>query len=152
LLRHVTLPDGTVADVALEGGLVVGVSPPGTAAALGEVLELGGFILLPSLVEPHAHLDKAFTADAVINPEGSLMGAITAWLPARVGFSRADIAARAWAVTRQYLLHGTTAIRAHIDTGEGIGLRAIEALLAVPSRLETEAERLHPWRRGGRSG
>src|ERR1039458_1744340 len=131
LLRGVTRPDGAPADVALEGGRVAGIGDPGTLPAGDrEVLDLEGFILLPSLIEPHAHLDKAFTADSVINPNGSLLGAIGAWLPARVGFQRADIAARAWAVTRQYLLHGTTAIRAHIDTGEGIGLRAIEAMLA----------------------
>ncbi len=45
------------------------------------------------------------------------------------------VAARAWAVTGCYLACGTTAIRAHIDTGEGIGLRAIEALLAVRAAL-----------------
>ncbi len=51
--------------------------------------------------------------------------------PPGSAFDRGDIAARAWAVTRRYLLNGTTAIRAHIDTGEGIDLRAIEAILAV---------------------
>jgi len=125
-----------VVDVALVGGRVAKVGLPGTVSDLGaETLDLDGYVVLPSLVEPHAHLDKAFTADRVINRDGSLRGAIEAWLPARVGFDCADIAARAWAVTGCYLACGTTAIRAHIDTGEGIGLRAIEALLAVRAAL-----------------
>jgi cytosine deaminase len=133
LLRHVILADGTTADVRIDGGRIAAVtgvdqspaSPPSPA------VDLDGYLLVPSLVEPHAHLDKAFTADNVINLDGSLLGAIEAWLPARTTFQVSDIATRAWAVTLRYLAHGTTAIRAHIDTGEGIGLRAIEALLAV---------------------
>jgi cytosine deaminase len=157
----VSLEDGRIAAVAPAGSLApptargrdaidaaspdaIGTAspdatPPGAekraARPAGEVVDLRGYLLLPSLVEPHAHLDKAFTADAIVNPDGSLEGAIDAWFPARSGFQADDIAARMWAVTRQYLWHGTTAIRAHIDTGEGIGLRAIEATLAVRAAL-----------------
>jgi len=137
VLRGVTLPGGTVADVALAGGRVSAIVDAGTyPAGDGDDLDLTGHLLVPSLVEPHAHLDKAFTADVVVNRDGSLLGAIEAWLPARLHFERADIATRAWAVTQCYLAHGTTLIRAHIDTGEGIGLRAIEAILAVRAALQ----------------
>ena len=33
---------------------------------------------LPAAVEPHAHLDKAFLAERIVNPTGDLMGAIVA--------------------------------------------------------------------------
>jgi len=124
-----------VADVAIDAGRISAIVDAGTFPAGDAALDLAGYVLVPSLVEPHAHLDKAFTADAVINRDGSLLGAIEAWMPARLEFQQADIAARAWAVTQRYLAHGTTVIRAHIDAGEGIGLRAVEAILALRAAL-----------------
>ena len=137
ILRHVLLPTGTIADVVISDGCISAISAVGEHGTQGcEVLDLDGYLLLPSLVEPHAHLDKAFTADLVANPEGSLYGAIAAWLPARVAFHRRDIAARAWRIVFRYLAHGATTIRAHVDTGEDIGLKALEAILAVREALD----------------
>ena len=42
-------------------------------------VNLDGRLIVPSLVEPHAHLDKSLTADVVPNPKGDLMGAIYGW-------------------------------------------------------------------------
>jgi imidazolonepropionase-like amidohydrolase len=48
--------------VLTSGGAIVSVGgdPAGYPAA-AEVLDLRGYLLLPSLTEPHAHLGKAFT-------------------------------------------------------------------------------------------
>jgi cytosine deaminase len=92
------------------------------------------FVVLPSLVEPHAHLDKALTADRVPNPRGDLAGAIDAWLAWRGTPSVEAIAERARAAAIRYVANGTTLIRTHVDVGDGVGLRAIEAVL----RLRTE--------------
>ena len=67
----------------------------------------------------------------VANPDGSSTTAPSRPGYRRAGFERADIASRAWRVALRYLVHGTTAIRAHVDTGEDIGLKAVEAILAV---------------------
>jgi len=48
----------------------------GLAPALETSLIGAGYLLLPAPAEPHAHLDKALTADLVPNPAGDLMGAI----------------------------------------------------------------------------
>jgi cytosine deaminase len=136
VLRAATLPGRAIADVSFGGGRITAMTEAGELEpGAGEVIDLRGYLLLPSLVEPHAHLDKAFTADIVTNPDGSLYGAISAWLPVRAGFQRADIAARAWRVALRYLAHGTTAIRAHVDAGEDIGLKAVEGILAVREAL-----------------
>jgi len=136
LLRGARLADGGVADVLVTDGKIttVGTGPAGHPAP-ADVLDLRGYLLLPSLAEPHAHLDKAFTAAAVANPDGSLRGAIDAWLAARPGLPTAGIASRAWAAATRYLAHGTTAIRAHVDVGEDVGLRGIDALLDVRAGL-----------------
>jgi cytosine deaminase len=139
LLAGVTLADGAVADVVVAGGTIayVGPSLPPPADDVRGVpkLDLRGFVLLPSFVEPHAHLDKAYTADLVANPRGDLDGAIDAWIGARGGFSGADVQGRAETAALNLVAGGATAIRSHADTGPDIGLRSVEALLAVRARL-----------------
>ena len=75
-------------------GTIAGVTAAGSTAIDGDtevdgmnVDDLGGWLLLPAMAEPHAHLDKALTADEVPNPKGDLHGAIDAWawLPTRAG-------------------------------------------------------------------
>src|ERR1039457_5474858 len=136
LLRRVRLAIGGVADVLLADGKIaaVGGYPPVDSAS-AEVLYLRGYLLLPSLAEPHVHLDKAFNAASIANPGGSLRGARDARVAARPELSTASIAARAWTAATRYLAHGTTAIRAHVDVGKGIGLRALHAVLDVRADL-----------------
>ncbi|MCI0636192.1 MAG: amidohydrolase family protein, partial [Actinobacteria bacterium] len=100
-----------------------------------EELDLSGYLLLPALVEPHAHLDKALTADRVDNPTRDLLGAIAAWHAYRETLSSDDIAERAEVVSRLALARGVTAIRTHVDVGYGIELRGVAALLEVKERL-----------------
>jgi cytosine/creatinine deaminase len=145
LLAGVTLADGAVADVIVAGGTIAYVGPalplpPATEARNLPKLDLRGFVLLPSFVEPHAHLDKAYTADLVANTRGDLGGAIDAWIGARGGFSGADVQGRAEKAALNLVAGGATAIRSHADTGLDIGLRSVEALLAVRARLAGVAD------------
>ena len=78
-LRNATLPDGTTADVRLEGETVADVLPPGTLAPDPATLELTGFLLLPAPADPHAHLDKALSFDRIAPPAGDLDAAIECW-------------------------------------------------------------------------
>ena len=56
-------------------------------------------------------------------------------MAAHPGLPAAGIAARARAAATRYLAHGTTAIRVHVDIGEEVGLRSVEALLDVRAGL-----------------
>jgi cytosine deaminase len=150
-LRSATLADGSVVDVWIAGGLVVDVGPSlGPLPALGspgalptepgepsgeEVHDLAGWLLLPAPAEPHAHLDKALTADLVANPAGDLMGAIAGWEAAAAGFSVDDFAGRARTAALRLLASGCTAVRTHVNVGGAAGLRAVEALVAVREEL-----------------
>jgi cytosine deaminase len=98
-------------------------------------LDLSGYVLLPAPAEPHAHLDKALTAERVKVQAGDLVAAIDAWHEHRRGLDVADIARRAESAARISLARGVTAIRTHVDVGEGIELRAAEALVDVRERL-----------------
>jgi cytosine/creatinine deaminase len=153
VLRSATLADGRVVDVLLTDGRIAAVDEAPLAAALDEradsptetagatrhapveVVDLAGYLLLPAPAEPHAHLDKALTADLVHNPTGDLIGAVEAWLAFRQTLTVADIAARARRAALIGLAKGTTAIRTHVDVGTGIGVRAAEALVQVRAEL-----------------
>ncbi len=129
LLTGATLVDGRRVDVRLSGDRV-GLVADRLAADAGEaVVDLDGRLLLPAPAEPHAHLDKALTADRVPNPAGDLLGAIKAWLAHRPTLTVEDIAERAERAVRMLSANGVTAIRTHVDVGADIGTRGVEALL-----------------------
>lgn len=95
-------------------------------------------IIIPSLVETHAHLDKAFLAERVPNVTGDLRGAIEAMEAARPTITEDDTTTRAERAARLMLANGVSAIRTHADVTEGNGLASIEALVEVRRRLAGE--------------
>ena len=97
--------------------------------------DLTGYVVLPAPAEPHAHLDKALTAARFTVQAGDLGAAIAAWHDHRRTLTAEDIAERAERAARLSLTRGVTAIRTHVDVGEGIELRAAEALIGVRDRL-----------------
>ena len=137
LLRGATLADGHHVDVRCAGGAIVAVGPAGTVVGApgDEVHDLTGWLLLPAPAEPHAHLDKALTADRVPNPAGDLVGAITAWHAQWPTLTVEEIAGRARTAALRGLTNGTTAVRTHVDVSSALRLRSVEALLRVRDEL-----------------
>jgi cytosine deaminase len=137
LLRDATLADGSRADVRVRGERIEAVGRARTLE-VGEgeaVLDLSGHVLVPAPVDPHAHLDKAFTADRIATPAPDLWSAIERWHDHRRGLTVEDIAGRAKVAALATLARGATAIRSHVDVGEGIDVRGAEALVAVREEL-----------------
>jgi cytosine/creatinine deaminase len=134
LLQNATLIDGSKGDVRLDGDRIAEVGRAGGAADQ-DGLDLTGYVLLPAPAEPHAHLDKALTAERVQVQAGDLISAIEAWHEHRRTLEVDDIERRAEAAARISLARGATAVRTHVDVGEGIELRAADALIAVRDRL-----------------
>ncbi|MET3904603.1 amidohydrolase family protein [Paenarthrobacter sp. 4246] len=86
--------------------------------------------------------------DAHIHPDKTTLG--SAWLPRRSARTLADliendlhaqlsfqdsVEERSFALMRQAVLHGTMAMRAHVDVGTQIGLRNIHGVKAAAERL-----------------
>jgi len=141
LLREVTLADGARADVLVRGGVIESVGTPGTTQnSEVDTLALSGYLLVPAPAEPHAHLDKAYSADRVSDPAGDLGAAVAAWLRLRPSLDEADIRARAAGAVRAYVRNGATAIRTHVDVADDIGLRALSAVLAVRDSVASECD------------
>ncbi|NBP54002.1 MAG: hydrolase [Actinobacteria bacterium] len=85
LITNVTTPssNGAPVSVRIEGDLVTEIGA-GLVARNGEsVIDGNGGLLTESLVETHAHLDKAYLAELIPNPTGDLMGAITSMIANR---------------------------------------------------------------------
>ena len=149
-LRGAALADGRVVDVELNphSGTITAVEParrevprdahpadPVPSGTPHTEIDLEGYLLLPAPVEPHAHLDKALTADLVPNLRGDLVGAIEVWGPFVPSITVTDTIERARRAALELLCSGVTAVRTHVNVQLGLGLKSIEALLAVRDEL-----------------
>ena len=130
VLRNALLPDGRRVDISVDAGRITAVGAAGSAPGTAAGDDLGGRLVIPGMVEPHAHIDKALTADAVPNPRGDLDGAIEAWIAAaqRGQFTYEDMVLRARAALERLLLNGTTAVRTHVNVGGGVGVMHVRAV------------------------
>ena len=127
--------DGTIAEVASAGSTAIDGAPEVESA---DVDDLEGWLLVPAMAEPHAHLDKALTADEVPNPKGDLMGAIHAWFEAaekgRLSYERT--VERATQAFELLLVHGVTAVRTHINVTADIGIVSVLAVQEAARAME----------------
>jgi cytosine deaminase len=98
-------------------------------------LDLTGYVLLPPLVEPHLHLDKALLAERFPERDWTLTGAIDTWIAYCDALQPADLLARGSEVLARYLAAGVTAVRAHVDTVPAEGLKGVEAALELGRRF-----------------
>jgi cytosine deaminase len=140
LLRNARLADGRLVDISVDDGLITSVTDAAPDADDGRspdgtVTDLNGWLVLPAMAEPHAHLDKALTAEIVPNPTGDLIGAIEAWVAAagQGTFSYENTVERAAAAMELLLVHGTTAVRTHVNvlgSNQTTSLRAIKEAAA----------------------
>ena len=139
LLANVRLADGGIADLRMAEGVIDAIGP-GLEAAGAEVIDGGGLLALPGMIDGHVHLDKTLTG--------------LPWMPYPAGPDRASRIAterglraqlpppaeRASNLVRQAVAAGTTAFRSHADIGPDIGLRHVEALLEVKAAFAHAAD------------
>jgi len=160
---HITnarLADGRLVDIEITDGRIASVSPsapmgsdpasasmgsdPASASmgsdpgGVGGGYDVRGWLLLAAMAEPHAHLDKALTADLVPNPAGDLKGAIDAWIEATTTgrITHDDTVARAVNAAQMLAVRGVTAVRSHVNVGEGYGAASIKAINQAREQLD----------------
>lgn len=131
LVIRSALPWGTTTrvDVAVDGATITEVAE--TIRGSGhEEWRVGGRRMLPSLVDPHHHLDKACLA--------SRLGGATDLADARMRFgklrphlTREDLQARGAKIVSWAIQHGVGALRTHADVDRIVGLKHVEAALAL---------------------
>lgn len=151
-IRNAIRADGIAVDVAIVGGVIQKVSEAAvmmpndgirsrslatttTGSSCRSEIDATGMMILPSAVEPHAHLDKALLVGRAANETNDLPGAIAAMKRTYRTLSDDDIATRATSAAGEALAHGFTALRTHVDCNAGAGLGPIRALIDVKRRL-----------------
>ncbi|MEZ5734146.1 MAG: amidohydrolase family protein [Paracoccaceae bacterium] len=129
LIRGGTLPDGSVADIAIAGGRIVATGRVDADAR--EVIDATGDLVSPPFVDPHFHMDATLSyGQPRVNASGTLLEGISLWGELREIATVDDMVSRAlnycdWAASM-----GLLAIRTHVDTTPD-HLRGVEAMLEV---------------------
>ncbi|GMA25351.1 cytosine deaminase [Luteimicrobium album] len=146
VLRDVRPWGGEAVDLHVADGRITALVPHDPAAgapATEGVVDGRGLLALPGLVNAHAHVDKSWWGEPWVSYGGE------ATTQGRIAHERAHRdelgipgVGVTLAVLREFLRHGTTAIRTHVDVDLGLGLRGIEivreALDAVGGAVHAE--------------
>lgn len=132
LLRGVRMTNGALCDVTIAGGVISAIGPMESGAEGARVIDGKGRLLLPALVEAHAHFDKTLWGQP--------------WRPNSAGPTLRDyidnerrilrgldvpIAARAGKLIEHCIAKGSLHFRCHIDVDLEFGLSHVEAMLAL---------------------
>src|ERR687887_742850 len=100
-----------------------------------EVLDLGGALVTPALVEPHIHLDAVLTVgEPRHNQTGSLFEGIAIWAERVKSLSVEDVKRRVRTVLRWQLANGVLFVRSHVDVCDP-ELRAVRALVELRDQV-----------------
>lgn len=118
-------------DITVSGGTIAAVGVALPAAPSRESVDCDGLVVVPGLIEPHMHLDKALLDSVSSNPEGTLAGAIEVTGRLKRGFTHASVRSRALQVLRWAVAHGTTLVRAHPDVDPIGGLTGLDVMLEL---------------------
>ena len=138
LIRNATIPGSLeYQDFAIDGGVILQSGPRLEYPARLEI-DAGGRLLIPGFVESHLHLDIALMNDAQRpgrpQPFRSPVELNQIVEQRRKAFTRQEIEDRAGRALELASRHGVTALRAQCHVDPEIGLRHLEALVAVRER------------------
>ena len=125
-------------DIGVDDGRIVtlAAAPAGGAEAAGaataeaaEVVDLGGRLVTPPLVEPHIHLDAVLTVGQPRpNETGSLFEGIAIWADRVRDLTYDDVQSRVKQILRWQLACGVLHVRSHVDVCDP-QLTALRALV-----------------------
>src|SRR5579875_3205499 len=120
IIRNCRTFDKTV-DILVESGIISKIGHK-INAKCDEEIDAEKRLVLPSFVEPHVHLDKAFLAETL--PE------------AKSNFTKEDVEKRAEKCIIASIQNGVTYMRSHVDIDSIAGLKSFEALLGLKKKFE----------------
>ena len=133
LLRSVRLTNGETADIAVRDGIVAGI---GANLSGDQVIDAGGRLALPALVEAHAHFDKTLWGTGW--PSNSAGPTLRDYIDNERRILRnvsTPIAERAGKLIENCIAKGSLHFRCHIDVDPEFGLSHVEAMMALRERF-----------------
>ncbi len=130
VVRHARTIAGDSVDLTIRAGRIAAIAPVESAST--PTLDASGHVLLPALVEAHVHLDKTLWGEPWrANTAGpDLAGFIANERRVLAGLD-VPIGKRAGALLRSMIAGGSLHVRSHIDIAPDVGLRHVEAMLAL---------------------
>lgn len=145
LITGARLADNRLTDVQIANGVIRAVGPAtsgtNTARADIPILDAGGDLLLPALVEGHCHLDKSWFGLPWIENETGLgiaeRAAYEREVEARIAY---PTALRAGRLIEQMVAQGSTRIRTHVDITPGEGLTRLHGVLEAREKYRAVAD------------
>ncbi|HVH63075.1 MAG TPA: cytosine deaminase [Candidatus Dormibacteraeota bacterium] len=131
LLRGARLPgEMENRDIGIRDGLIAELE-----ADARQVIDLGGALVTPALVEPHIHLDAVLTeGEPRHNESGSLFEGIAIWAERVKSLTVEDVKERVRTVLRWQLANGVQFVRSHVDVCDP-ELRAVRALIDLRKEI-----------------
>ncbi|RAZ89287.1 cytosine deaminase [Mesorhizobium hawassense] len=106
-----------LADIAVADGKISSIVAHGKSKTPADAIDLGGRIVLPCFVDCHTHIDKGHIWPRKPNPDGTFMGALNATGSDRTArWGAEDVARRMDFSLRSAYVHGTKAVRTHLDS------------------------------------
>ncbi len=129
-LRNVRPWGGTASDIRIsESGEITAIEPAAERPVDTGEIDGRGLLALPGLVNAHAHIDMSWLGFPwqSYGGEGGTEGRIRYERSRRgeFGYPSPEITKR---VLAEFVRHGTTTIRTHVDVDPDVGVRAIEAV------------------------
>lgn len=130
LVRAVRPWGGEVTDLLIVDGRIEAIGEDLRPDQEQDVVEGRGRIVVPGLVDAHAHLDKT-TWGTPYRPHtaGPTLAELTENERAARGGLPGSVGERAGALLDQYIACGTTFVRSHVDVDTDAGLRGFEGVL-----------------------
>jgi len=119
--RLVTADGARTADIGIANGRIGVIAP--SLAADAPVIEAGGRLVVPGLVETHVHLDKTCILDRVAISAGTVQEAIRETAQAKRSFTAEDVYFRGRRTLEKSISHGVMHMRTHVEVDPGIGLQ-----------------------------
>ena len=122
--------DQPLMDIGIIDGKIASIEK-GIEASAVESIDAGGRAVIPGLIEPHLHLDKAMLHRRLPARLGTLDEAIQVTGILKSKQQREDVLDRSRRVLDMAVQNGTVAIRAHPDVDLIQGLIGVETLLQL---------------------
>jgi len=122
--------DRPLMDIGIIDGKIASIEK-GIEASAVESIDAGGRAVIPGLIEPHLHLDKAMLHRRLPARLGTLDEAIQVTGILKSKQQREDVLDRSRRVLDMAVQNGTVAIRAHPDVDLIQGLIGVETLLQL---------------------
>jgi len=131
LIRRVCVDDDRpLVDIAIRDGRIAAIEA-GIEVDAAQEIDAAGRAVIPGLVEPHMHLEKALLHRRLPPTQGTLEEAIRVTGILKSRQERHDVLERSRTVLDMAVRNGTVAIRAHPDVDLIQGLIGVETLLEL---------------------